>query len=114
MSLADWRAKRQMRDPVRGVFRVTGFYDKHPSSNPQGTRITGVLVAPGIPATPAEHKADPRGRWVAQRELPVLVDRSEPSRFAILWSQVTKVSQREREWQAAEDEADLLNSEEHF
>jgi hypothetical protein len=47
---------------VRGVFRVTGFYDKHPSSSPPGTRITGVIIAPGIPATPAEHKVDERGR----------------------------------------------------
>jgi hypothetical protein len=114
MSLADWRAKRQMRDPARGVFRVTGAYDKHPSSNPPGTRITGVLIAPGIPATPAEHRADLRGRWVAQRELPVLVDRSDPARFAILWSEVTKVSRGDRARQLAQEAADLLNSEEHF
>jgi hypothetical protein len=62
MGLSDRRAKHNMRDPVRGVFRVTGFYDKHPSSSPPGTRITGVIIAPGIPATPAEHKVDERGR----------------------------------------------------
>jgi len=114
MSLGDWRAKRQMRDPVRGVFRVTGFYDKHPSSEPPGTRITGVLLAPGIPATPAEHKVDTRGRWVAKGDLPALIDRSDPSRFAILWSEVTRVSQRDRQMQAAGAEADWLNAEEHF
>ena len=103
-----------MRDPVRGVFRVTGFYDEHPSSNPPGTRITGVLLAPGIAATPVEHPADRRGRWVAQQELPVLVDRSEPSRFAVLWSEVTKVSRADREHRIAEAEADWLNAEDHF
>jgi hypothetical protein len=114
MGLADWRAKRRMRDPVRGVFRVTGWYDKHRSSSPPGTRITGVLLAPGIPATPAEHRADRRGRWVAQQELPVLADRSEPSRFAVLWSEVTKVSRADREHRIAEVEAGRLDAEDHF
>jgi hypothetical protein len=114
MGLGDWRAQRRMRDPVRGVFRVTGFYVKHPSSNPPGTRITGVLLAPGIPATPAEHRADLRGRWVAQQELPVLIDRSEPSRFAVLWSEVTKVSREDREHRIAEAEAEQFNAEDHY
>jgi hypothetical protein len=110
MGLSDWRAKHNMRDPVRGVFRVTGFYDKHPSSSPPGTRITGVITAPGIPATPAEHKVDERGRWADHQELPVLVDRSDPSRFAILWNEVGQVSWRGREMASAQAEADRLNS----
>jgi len=109
MGLSDWRAKRQMRDPVRGVFRVTGFYDKHPASTPPGTRITGVITAPGIPATAAEHKVDERGRWAAHQELPVMVDRSDPSRFAILWSEITRVSWRDSEMSSAEAEAARLN-----
>jgi hypothetical protein len=47
---------------VRGVFRVTGFYDKHPSSSPPGTRITG--------ATPGT-------------QLTVLIDPGDRSRVAI-------------------------------
>jgi catechol 2,3-dioxygenase-like lactoylglutathione lyase family enzyme len=109
MGVADWRAKH-MRDPVRGVFRVTGFYDKHPSSTPPGTRITGVITAPGIPATPAEHKVDERGRWADHQELPVLVDRSDPSRFAILWNEVGQVSWQGREMASAQAEADRLNA----
>lgn len=110
MGLSDWRAKHNMRDPVRGVFRVTGFYDKHPSSNPPGTRVTGVISAPGMPATPAEHKVDERGRWASHQELPVLVDRSDPSRFAILWSEVQNVSWRDSEMSSAQAMADQLNT----
>jgi hypothetical protein len=110
MGLSDWRAKHNMRDPVRGVFRVTGFYDKHPSSNPPGTRVTGVISAPGMPATPAEHKVDERGRWASHQELPVLVDRSDPSRFAILWSEVQNVSWRDSEMSSAQAIADQLNT----
>jgi hypothetical protein len=113
MSLADWRAKRRMRDPVRGVLRVTGFDDQHPGS-PPGMRITGMLVAPGIPATPAEHEVDAPGRRPARGELPVLIDRSDPSRFTILWSEVTKVSPGDQARLGAEAEADLLDAEEHF
>jgi hypothetical protein len=110
MGLSDWRAKHNMRDPVRGVFRVTGFYDKHPSSNPPGTRVTGVITAPGIPATPAEHKVDERGRWASHQELPVLVDRSDPSRFAILWSEIQNVPWRDSEMSSAQAMADRLNA----
>jgi hypothetical protein len=110
MGLSDWRAKHNMRDPVHGVFRLTGFYDKHPSSSPPGTRITGVIVAPGIPATPAEHKVDERGRWADHQELPVLVDRSDPSRFAILWSEVQPAPWRDREMMSAQAEAGRINA----
>lgn len=110
MGLTDWRAKHNMRDPVRGVFRVTGFYDAHPSSSPPGTRMTGVIIAPGIPATPAEHKVDERGRWASHQELPVLVDRSDPTRFAILWSEVQQVSWRDTEMNSAQAEAGRINA----
>jgi hypothetical protein len=98
-----------MKDPVRGVFRVTGFYDAHPHSSPPGTRITGVIVAPGMPATPAEHKVDGR-HWADSQELPVLVDRSDPSRFVVLRDEVKPVSWQDRERQAAQAEADRLNA----
>ena len=99
-----------MRDPVRGVFRVTGFYDAHPNSSPPGTRITGVIEAPGIPAVPAEHRADQRGRWAGVQQLPVLVDRADPARFAILWAEVEPVSWREQERARAQAAADKLNA----
>lgn len=98
-----------MKDPVRGVFRITGFYDKHPSSSPPGTRLTGVIVAPGIPATPVEHKPDSRGRWAGMQELPVLVDRADPSRFVVLWDEVKPISWQDQALQTAREAADRIN-----
>jgi hypothetical protein len=110
VGLADWRAKHNMKDPARGVFRVTGWYDAHPHSDPPGTRLTGVITAPGIPAFAAEHKVDGRGRWGGVEELPVLVDRADPSRFAILWGEVRPVSWQDQEHARAQAEADSLNA----
>jgi hypothetical protein len=110
MGINDWRAKKHMKYPERGVLRVTGFYDAHPGSSPSGTRITGVIVAPGIQATAVEHKADDRGRWAGVRELPVLVDRADPARFVILWDEVQPVSWRDQEMQAAQAEAERINA----
>jgi hypothetical protein len=109
----DWHAKHGMVDPVRGVFIVTGFYDKHPSSSPPGTRITGVLSAPGIAAHPAEHRVDRRGRWADTTRLPALIDRADPSRFAILWNEIDAGSAQDQERQRAQAEADRLNSAVH-
>lgn len=110
MGLGDWRARQQMRDPVRGVFRKTGFYDRHPASTPPGTRMTGVIIAPGVPAMAAEHRVDGRGRWAGQEEFPVLIDRADPARFAILWSELETVPWRDRELASAQAEADRLSS----
>jgi hypothetical protein len=113
MGLGDWRARQQMRDPVRGVFRKTGFYDRHPASNPPGTRMTGVIIAPGVPAMAAEHRVDGRGRWAGQEEFPVVVDRADPARFAILWSELEAVPWRDRELASAPAEADRLSAGPH-
>jgi hypothetical protein len=110
VGISDWRAKRHMQEPVRGVFRVSGFYDKHPNSSSFATQITGVIVAPGVPATPAEHKTDERGRWAGVQELPVLVDRADPSRFAILWDEVHPESAQDLARRQAQEQADRLNS----
>ena len=88
MGISDWRAKKQMKYPERGTLRVTGFNGQHSSSSPSGARITGVITAPGVPATTVEHKTDEKDRWAGVRELPVLVDRADPTRFTILWEEV--------------------------
>lgn len=72
-----------MKSPVSGIFRVTGSYDAK-----SATRITGVITAPGIPATPAEHKTDRQGRWAESDELPVTVDQADPSKYVIMWDEV--------------------------
>jgi hypothetical protein len=89
-----WRAGH-MKDPVSGVFRVTDWYDAHPHSSPSGTTLTGVIVADGIAPTPAEAKADHQGKWSGHNELPITVDRADPSNFRIEWDQVVV-----NDWQA--------------
>ncbi|HEY3751836.1 MAG TPA: hypothetical protein VGL80_21860 [Pseudonocardiaceae bacterium] len=89
-----WRAGH-MKDPVSGVFKVADWYDAHPHSSPPGTRLTGVVVADGIAPTPAEVPADHHGKWVGQNELPVTVDRSNPTNFRVEWDQIVK-----NDWQS--------------
>ncbi len=79
-----------MRDPVRGEFKVTGRYFAHPDSNSFREVLTGVVTGPGIPPTAGEHLNDTAGRWVGHDVLPVMVDRSDPARFVILWDEVPK------------------------
>ena len=88
MGISDWRAKRHMKRPVRGVFRITGVYDAPTRSSPSGIRITGVITAPGIQATTAEHQAEDRGQLAGIQSLPVLVDLTDPARSVVLWDEV--------------------------
>ena len=99
-----WRAGH-MKDPVSGVFRVADWYDAHPHSSPPGTRLTGVIVADGVPPTTAEVPADHHGKWVGQTELPVTVDRADPRNFRVEWDQVVKNDWRETARQRANEAA---------
>jgi hypothetical protein len=89
MGINDWRAKRHMKHPERGVLRVSSIHHSFSSS---GHVVTGVITAPGIPDTPVEHKVDDHGRWTGIQEVPVLVDRADPSKFVILWDEVQPAS----------------------
>src|SRR5579862_1598238 len=82
MSFSDRRAMRHMKFPERGTLNVTGVHEGH-----SHTRIDGVITAPGIAPTRADHKIDERGRCAKGQDLPVLVDRADPSRFVILWDE---------------------------
>lgn len=97
-----------MKDPVSGIFRVSDWYDGHPSSSPPGTRLTGVIIADGLAPTPAEAPADHHGKWVGRNELPITVDRTDPSNFRIEWDQVIKQDWRASAQQRALDEATKL------
>jgi hypothetical protein len=92
MELRPWRwGERGIGDPVRGVFKVATWYDPHPHwSSGRRFRLTGVVSSDGVPATPVDHLADWNGKWVAQDELPVVLDRANPANFRILWREVTK------------------------
>ena len=90
MDLRAWRrAGRGMTEPVRGVFRVADWYDPHPHwSSGRRFGLTGVITGDGVPATSADHVADWSGKWPGHEELPVVVDRANPSDFRILWGEV--------------------------
>jgi hypothetical protein len=83
MGFSDRRVKRKMKYPVRGTLRVSGITD----ARPPRVRVTGVITAPGVPATAVEYAAGEREPWTGVEEVAVLVDRSEPSRFLILWDE---------------------------
>lgn len=94
-----------MRDPVSGVFRVSSWYDPHPGRTPERLRLTGVVEAPGVPPTPAEHDADHRGKWVGNSALPITVDRADPTNFRVEWDQVSKTDWAAMARDAAQQQA---------
>ena len=105
MGWRDRRAKHAMKDPVRGEFRVSGQYFTHPGSTPLRETLTGVVTGPGIPPTPGEHPDDHQGRRIGHDVLPALVDRTDPTRFVILWDEIPvpdfRADAREQARQAA-------------
>jgi hypothetical protein len=88
MGIGDWRAKRNIKYPERGVLRVIGLHDGHSRPSQTGTRIAGIITAPGIPATRIEHKMEDPARWTGHQALPVLLDRTDPTKFVVLWEEL--------------------------
>jgi hypothetical protein len=80
---SDRRAMRHMRLPERGILRVTGVHE-----GLSHEKITGVITVPGISPRSVEHKVNERGRVTIGQQLPVVVDRADPSRLVILWEEV--------------------------
>lgn len=105
MGFAEWRAKRRIKDPVRGVFRRSEFYDRGGT-----TWLTGTITAPGMLAFVAEVKADGGGKWADHEELPCVVDRTNPNNVAILWEDVVKQGPGAQALQAAQEDAARLNA----
>jgi hypothetical protein len=88
MGINDWRAKRQIKYPERGVLRVIGLHDEHSHPSRTGTRIAGIITAPGMPATRIEHKMEDPARWAGHQALPVLCERTDPTKFIVLWEEL--------------------------
>jgi hypothetical protein len=88
MGINDWRAKRNIKYPERGVLRVIGLHDGHSHPSRTGNRIAGIITAPGIPATRIEHKMEDPARWTGHKALPVLLDRTDPAKFIVLWEEL--------------------------
>lgn len=64
-----------------------------------------MVTGPGIPPTPGEHLDDAQGRYIGHDALPALIDRSDPTRFVILWDEIPapdfRAEAREQARQAA-------------
>jgi hypothetical protein len=88
MGINDWRAKRQIKYPERGVLRVIGLHDEHSHPSRTGTRVAGIITAPGMPATRIEHKMEDPARWAGHQALPVLCERTDPTKFIVLWEEL--------------------------
>ena len=78
-----------MADPVPGTMLVTAA--SMPSRNAifHMTRITGVVSAEGVAPTAVQYSGLIRtALWPSPgRQLPVIVDRADPRKFAIQWDQ---------------------------
>jgi hypothetical protein len=88
MGINDWRAKRQIKYPERGVLRVIGRHDEHSRPSVTGTRIAGIITAPGMPPARIEHKIEDPARWEGVTAVPVTVDRNDPSKFVVMWEEL--------------------------
>jgi hypothetical protein len=80
MGIGGWRVKKHMKHPERGVLQVTEVRDAH-----HGVHVTGIITAPGIRATVVEHKSEDGKQWEGVHKVPVMVDRTDPSKFEVLW-----------------------------
>ena len=80
-----------MADPVPGTMLVTAA--SMPSRNAvfHMSRITGVVSAEGVEPTAVQYSGLIRtALWPSPgRQLPVIVDRADPRKFAIQWDQVS-------------------------
>ena len=80
-----------MADPVPGTMLVTAA--SMPSRNAvfHMSRITGVVSAEGVTPTAVQYNGLIRtSLWPSPgRQIPVIVDRADPRKFAIQWDQVT-------------------------
>ena len=83
-------AAGRMSQPVSGTLLVTGISMPTESAIYHSARLTGVVSAEGVPATAVTHGGLIRtSKWPRPgQNLPVIVDRANPTSFAIEWDKV--------------------------
>jgi hypothetical protein len=93
-----------MADPVPGTMLVTAASMPSRNSVFHLTRITGVVSGEGIAPTAVQYNGLIRTRlWPSPgKQLPVIVDRANPTSFAIQWDQIRSGGE------AALDQAEAL------
>ena len=98
--------KLRMKEPVRGTAQVVSATAHRGDSSWQDIRLTLVVEADGVPATPVEHRGMCRAdRWPSPGDvLPVTVDRRKPKRLKVEWDEVG--SARDSAWRLATEIAE--------
>jgi hypothetical protein len=102
--IGDWVRSKRMKDPVRGVLQVTASTYPPDDATSANFSINGVVSADGIPPTAVEHAGIARTRkWPRSgQNLPVTVDRADPTRIQIEWDEVPD------SWDTARQNAEAL------
>jgi hypothetical protein len=110
-----WLARARiarMSDPAGGTLSVTAstYPPTDVSARYASIRITGVVQAPGLPATAVQHTGTaPVAKWPSPgADLPVTVDRARPDHLVVDWDQLP--SARDTALAAAEAEAAQLRT----
>ena len=91
MGLFGKLSEMRMKDPVEGTARVVGINMPSPSASSQNYRMQVVVTGPGIEPTACSHKGiASTKKWPSPGEdLPITVDREDPTHFVIRWDDVT-------------------------
>jgi hypothetical protein len=90
------RQARRLKDPVDGVLQVVAASSPPFNASASNYTLTGVIQAPGVPATSVTHSGMAAlSKWPQPgARLPVTVSRSQPNRFVIRWDEISDSSQQ--------------------
>jgi hypothetical protein len=88
MGVVNWWRRRRMSDPVAGTLLVT--LCPPPESRSYSAIVIGVVSGPGIAPQAVEHHCTVSAKRCPypEQEVPVTVDRADPTRIVIEWGQV--------------------------
>lgn len=88
--VGDWLKGRRMKDPVHGTLQVTACTRAPDHALSGNFMLSGVVTGDGVFSTAVEHSGVAKVRkWPHPgRVLPVTVDRADPTRLRIEWSEV--------------------------
>jgi hypothetical protein len=94
--IKDWARSRRMSDPARGTLRVSACTMVDPGATSGNYNLDGVVSADGLLPTAINHSGIAKAsRWPSPgQELPVVVDRADPSSIRIQWDEVQTGDER--------------------
>lgn len=113
-SVGNWKAKRQMKDPVKGTAFVVSANDWTRAQVPSPLHAKFVVEGDGVPKTTVEHSEKvPPKHWEVwprpKQTLPVTIDRADPTRLIIDWQQLLDDKEQRKRAAAAREEQRLLD-----